>query len=335
MHQQYVVIVVGEREVEVLSVGVEIEVIALPSQQPVQHSRHLLDAGLEHAALGRMLLCRVVDVEGSGPPVIGVQLRLDRRTVDPVFPDRVPACVLEGALDSQHQRRDKAPAALGHDQETVFPPVEVLQVRPAEVPPVEDEADVPVSQRLRLADHLLELGDVDNGAAVVLVEQRHGIADVGGYRYVHDRRSVGTVLRMAGLNQFDVAGLGDLVGRVVGDVDPPAVVLRFVPPFGEGYHIITVDAVPEQGPDLGVAEYPHAGREQRMVVGVVGIVLGRIPCRDEQIQGEVKNQAPVLVPEPALQPWHQAEVFCELPDQNEGACPQAAAAAAVMLDLGF
>lgn len=278
MHQQHPVIVIGEREVEVPSVGVEVEVIAFPSQQPVQGPGHLLDGGLEHTPLGRIILCRVVDVEASDPPVVGIQLRLDRGAVDLVLPDRVLACILEGALGTQHQRRDQAPAALGHDQEIVFPPVKVLYVRLAEIPPVEDEADVPVPQRLRLVHHLLELGYVDYGAAVVLVEQRHGFADVGGHRYVHDRRPVGSVLRMAALKQLHVPRLGDLVGGVVGYVDAPAVVPRFVPPFGEGYHIIAVDALLEKTADLGVAVYPHVGREQRMVVGVVGIVLGRIPC---------------------------------------------------------
>ncbi|MPN07747.1 hypothetical protein SDC9_155019 [bioreactor metagenome] len=107
---------------------------------------------------------------------------------------------------------------------------------------------------------------------------------------------------MAAFKQLYVPRLGDLVGGVVGYVDPPAVVPRFVPPFGEGYHIIAVDALLEKPADLGVSVNPHVGCEQRMVVGVVGIVLGSIPCRDEQIRGEVKDQTAVLVPEPALQP---------------------------------
>ncbi len=283
IHQQDLVLVIGKREIEEPAVDLEVELAAFFAQHPVQHPRHLLDAGLETAPLGRMVLRRIVDVEISGLPVLAVQLRLDRRAVDLVLPDRVRALVLEAALDSQHQRRDQVPAALGHDQEIVFPPVKVLQVRPAEIPPVEDEADAPVPQGLGLLDHLLELGDVGYGPAIVLVEQRHALADVGGHRNVHNRRPVGAVLRMPALNQLDVARLGDLVGGVIGDVDAPAVVPRVVPPFGEGDHIVAPDAILEQGSDLGVAVYPHVGGEQRMVVCIVGIVLGRILLGDQEV----------------------------------------------------
>jgi len=77
---------------------------------------------------------------------------------------------------------------------------------------------------------------------------------------------------------------------------------RVVPPFGEGDHIVAPDALLEQGSDLGVAVYPHVGREKRMVVGVVGIVLGRILFRYKEVRGKVEDQGAVLVPEPALQP---------------------------------
>ncbi|MPN21104.1 hypothetical protein SDC9_168483 [bioreactor metagenome] len=107
---------------------------------------------------------------------------------------------------------------------------------------------------------------------------------------------------MASLEQLDVPRLGDLVGRVVGDVDAPSVVPRVVPPFGEGDDIVAINAILEKTAHLGVAVYPHVGGEQRMVVCVVGIVLCRILFRYKKVRGKVQDQAPVLGPEPSLQP---------------------------------
>lgn len=62
--------------------------------------------------------------------------------------------------------------------------IHIADVFLAEVPAVKDEADAPVSVAVGLVHHELELRDVRDRPGVVLIEERHPVRPVEGYRQV-------------------------------------------------------------------------------------------------------------------------------------------------------
>ena len=139
---------------------------------------------------------------------------------------------------------------------------------------------------------------------------------------------------MPALYHVYVAGPAGLVRRVIGDVNLPPVVLVGVPPLGEGDDVVGGDCILEKRADGRVAVDPHAGGEERMVVCVIGIMLGCIPLADEEVGGKVQDEAPVTLAEPAGQPLADAVCAYQLPDHHIRPGPKAAAPGAGELGGG-
>lgn len=89
----------------------------------------------------------------------------------------------------------------------------------------------------------------------------------------------------------------------------------------------------KEGGDLGVAVDPHAPGKQGMVECIIGIVLAGVVLTDDRIGGQVQQEPPVLSEKPADH-LPKAIVLDDVPDDQVGTDPQAAAPLEVLLLLG-
>ncbi len=291
---------------------------------PLQIFRHPLHFELHLLALGVFPARAVVDVEEPLAHVIGVQFRPDGDSIRLVLPYLAGAAALEGPPVRKHKLRHQPPHPLHHQDEAVALPVEEADVFAAEASPVQDEADVPVAVSVRLLQHVLELGHVDYASGVLLVEQGLPAHEVVPERIVEDGKT-GVVLRLAELGHGEVPGLAVLVGGVVGDVDPLPVVPPPVPGVQEAGALVVGDGA-EELRHLAVGVHPHTLGEERMVVGVVGIVLGRVVLADQGIGRKVQEQPEVDGAEEFAEHRRKRIVVQQLPDQEVAAHAEAAAA---------
>ena len=123
-----------------------------------------------------------------------------------------------------------------------------------------------------------------------------------------------------------------LVGRVVGDVDPFAVIPFAVPSIEECADVVAADRR-EEGGDLRIAVDFHAFSEQRMIVCVVGIILTCVVLAYDGIGGQIQQEGSLFC-EDSIQHTLEPIVLDDLPDDQRGADAQAAAPLEAGLLLG-
>lgn len=328
----------GEEQ-RLVVLGVE-ELVAVPERlgeggllplAGLDEPAHALHVGLQLLALGAVLGAAVVEVEVPLVLVVGVKPAHHGLCIDAPGPDRAGAAALEAALVRLDERADQVRHALDHDDEVEAHRVHVADVRLAEVAAVDDEAHVPVAVGGGRAHHVLQLGDVDDAARVLLVEERLALAHVVGEGVV-EHRPLPAVLGVAGLDDGDLAGPAVLVRRVVGDVDPLPVVAPAVPFVEERRGVPVRDGV-EEGGDLAVAVHPHPPGEEGVGVGPVGVVLPGVVLADDRVGGQVEQEARLAAEHPG-QHRLQAVVAHHAVDDDVSAHPQAAAAPHPLVDLG-
>ena len=109
-----------------------------------------------------------------------------------------------------------------------------------------------------------------------------------GDRVIQDRLSV-VILRMTDLDTLQIARLAVLVGRIIRDIDLFTVIMPVVPFILESDALVSRDTVNKRR-DLRIAVELHPLRKQRVIIGIIRIVLtGVVFCNDGircQIQEE-------------------------------------------------
>jgi len=285
---------------------------------------HAVDFCLKFLHFGSFAKSVVEDMEVPFTRIVGEQSGLDRRPVHLVFPHGVFALGLKRAFQRQDQLVDNTRHPLDHHYEVVAVLVHVLDVCLAEIATVEYEADVGVAVAFGLAYHVLQLRHVHDASRIVLVEKRLAVRAVVGDGIVENWQ-LQVVLCLAELNQPEVARLAILVAGIVGYVDFFLDVPVLVPGGQKIQWLLSRHGGQEVG-HLSVAVLSHPGSEQRVVVGVVGIVLRGIVLANDGICGQVQEQPKVARRENFTQHRRKAVAIHDFSDNDICANPDAAAA---------
>ena len=140
-----------------------------------------------------------------------------------------------------------------------------------------------------LLDQVSKLANIWNRAGINLVKERYLIGLVKSKGNIDDRQSL-IVLRMAELNEIQVARLRIFIRRVIGNVDALLVILLSIPVIEKVRDLVAFNAGEESG-DRTVAQDSHVRCKERMAASVIRVVLPSVVFRDDQVGREIKNEA--------------------------------------------
>ena len=87
---------------------------------------------------------------------------------------------------------------------------------------------MPITIRIRLVQHELQLGEIDDTSRVCLVEQRFSVVNLISDGVVEDRQSP-VFLGVPEFDDLDIPGLAVLIGRIIGNIDLILLFLDRVP----------------------------------------------------------------------------------------------------------
>ena len=166
-----------------------------------------------------------------------------------------------------------------------------------EVSSVKDETDLTVSIVLCLLQHLLELRDIDDASGILLIVKRLGVVMVIGDRVIQDRLSV-VILRMTDLDTLQIARLAVLVGRFIRDIDLFTVIMPVAPFILESNALISRDTVNKRR-DLRITVELHPLRKQRVILGIIRIVLTGVVFRNDGIRCQIQEETGFLSDQPS------------------------------------
>ena len=103
------------------------------------------------------------------------QFSLYRKAADIIFRNSMFSCFFKLADALQNDFRRKILHSFHHDDEIVPAVIHVMDVSLTEVTSVQDEPDLPVSITSCPLQHVLQLRDINDTSAVVLIEQRFAV----------------------------------------------------------------------------------------------------------------------------------------------------------------
>ena len=208
-----------------------------------------------------------------------------------MFAYRAEPVLFERVLLLSDECRDKFAHAFHHDYEIITAGIHILYVEPAEVAPVKDEAHLLVSIGLHFLQHVLQLGDIDYGTRIFLIEKGLPIVDVIGNSIVEDPYTI-VVLWLSIFQHLDITCLAVLVGGVVGNVDFLPVVALLVPLVEKLHALVGRNGLEKIG-NLGVTVHLHCLGEQRVVVSKVRIVLPCVVLTDDGVDCKIQEETAV------------------------------------------
>ena len=128
----------------------------------------------------------------------------------------------------QNDFPDKTLHSLDHDKKAISHLIHVCQVLPAEITPVQDESQIPVSEAVCLINHAGKLRHVIDASGILFIKQRLPVGYVKSHRVVIDGLPC-IHLCISILQKVDVSHLTVFVCGIIGNIDLLAFVSSFVP----------------------------------------------------------------------------------------------------------
>ena len=142
----------------------------------------------------------------------------------------------------QNDFPDKALHSLGHDKKAISHLIHVCQVLPAEITPVQDESQIPVSEAVCLINHAGKLRHVIDTSGILFIKQRLPVGYVESHRVVIDRLPC-IHLCISILQKLDVSRLTVFVCGIIGNIDLLAFVSSFVPGIQKTDDLLRLEAL--------------------------------------------------------------------------------------------